>query len=268
MNRDELRPMFRTPDIPVAPKRKFDEASYEEEKEWLERKAEGIILRSETDGGVFLAVGTAALIAMVLGGFIGIYITLFTGNWLYTIIPFTIVFLVALFFLKSSFSTVELDPEKKMFLYEGTISLGGEFRSTRYRGPYQVIEGTLLVRFKRFFVFKSKPFVRFMTGSGYLRMNYKPEEEQEFLEKWQELGVLNLEEMRMALLNKPIREGPGYMVYYETQFDRSEFKAEIRAQRAAEKQQEEIDKQIQKQKLVEQSKKFSSQEEDDKIHID
>jgi len=250
--------MFRSPDIPTVEREEFDEEKYQEEKLWLERKQAGKILSSETDGGILLATGASFLLALVIGGTVGTMIAFFTRSFWGVIIPVVLVFTISFYFLRGNFSKLEIDPERGLILYEGNISLGGELRSTRYRGSYKIIESTLLVRFIRYKFFKSKPFIRLMTKSGYMRINFNPEEEHEFLEALAELGLLTIEQLQSALKQPIVREGPGYVVYYEKKFDRSEFYAELKRKRQAEKDQEKIQKRIKRQQLIEKSKKFDA----------
>ena len=141
--------MFRTPDIPLTPRKEFNKDEYEEELIWLKRKNDGIIKSSITSGGWVLALTTSLLLSFVFGGIIGSMIAYFTRNFISLIIPPIIVLFISIYFLKGNFSIIDIDSQRKLLLYEGNIMLGGEFRSTRYRGPIDVIEKTYVVKIKR-----------------------------------------------------------------------------------------------------------------------
>ena len=57
--------MFRTPDIPLKPRKEFNKDEYEEELIWLKRKNDGIIKSSITSGGWVLALTTSLLLSFV-----------------------------------------------------------------------------------------------------------------------------------------------------------------------------------------------------------
>ena len=252
--------MFRTPDIPLKPRKEFNKDEYEEEVIWLKRKNDGIIKSSITSGGWVLALTTSLLLSFVFGGIIGSMIAYFTRNFISLIIPPIIVLFISIYFLKGNFSIIDIDSERKLLLYEGNIMLGGEFRSTRYRGPIDVIEKTYVVKIKRFKFLKSTPYIRFLTSSGYLRVNFNIDKEYDFLKELEKLELINIKQIQQSLISKPIKTKNNFVIYYEQSFDRSQFKEKMR-QKILEKKLLETNFQKSKyDRLVSSSKKFVNKE--------
>ncbi|MGA0276464.1 hypothetical protein EB155_03240 [archaeon] len=252
--------MFRTPDIPIKPRKEFNKDEYEEEVIWLKRKNDGIIKSSITSGGWVLALTTSLLLSFVFGGIIGSMIAYFTRNFISLIIPPIIVLFISIYFLKGNFSIIDIDSERKLLLYEGNIMLGGEFRSTRYRGPIEVIEKTYVVKIKRLKFLKSQPYIRFLTSSGYLRVNFDIDKEYDFLKELEKLELIDIKRIQKSLKNKSIKSKNGFLIYYEQSFDRSDFKKKMR-QKIQEKKLSETNFQKSKyDRLVSSSKKFVNKE--------
>ncbi len=247
--------MIRTPNIPQPEPKEFDPKTFEEEKEWLSRVKSGKITVTKTDGGYLLVLTTAMIVAIVIGGSIGALITIFTRSYTTVAISMLITFVGAVYFLKRDYASVELDPERGQFLYDGTVNFGGEPRSTRYRGPYQVVEGVYLVRLRRFRIFTSKPYIRLVTRSGYLRVNFKPDTDAEFLAILESMDLADVSEMQQALKEDPIRVESGYFLYYEKRFDRTEFFANLKKEREEERARQEEEAKRRRQELLEKSKK-------------
>lgn len=243
--------MIRTPDLPIREKKEFDSEEFEREKEWLIKKQEGKIQTSTTGGGWVLALGTAALVAFIVGGAIGALLAAIFQEFVYLLTPPITVFVIALYFIKGDFAVVDIDPESQEIFYEGAVSFGGELRSIRYRGTIEIIEGSQLVRLKSF-LGKSRFYLRFVTRSGYLRVEYKPDTEMKFLKSFEKVGLLELEFVKAATKQDPIRETETAFIYYETKFDRTEFYTRVKQEKEEEKRKLEVERRIKRQQALNQ----------------
>jgi hypothetical protein len=99
-----------------------------------------------------------------------------------------------------------------------------------------------------------------VTRSGYLRVNFQTEEEHDFLGLLENLGLIDLELMKSALLEDPIRVEESYEVYFEKRFDRSEFFAEFKKQKDEEKRLKIEKQKLKRQELLDKSKNISEKE--------
>lgn len=243
--------MLRTPKLPEKKKHEFDPITFEREKNWLKKRIDGKLVSSKTSGSWWLVIWTAMIFAFIIGGSIGALFASFLGNINILYFCLILVFTISTIFLRHDYAKIEFDIEERTMLYEGIVNYGGEDRSVRYMGPIEVIEGTQLVKHHRF----KKKFIRFTTRSGYLRVSYKPNTEDDFLETLEFLGLINLNNAKETLLKlEPIKRSNEWNVYYEEVFDRSEFFAKMKKEKAEKEKKDELVKKVRRDLLIARSK--------------
>ena len=126
--------------------------------------------------------------------------------------------------------------------------------------PIDVIEKTHVVKIKRLKILKSQPYIRFLTSSGYLRVNFNINKEYDFLKELEKLQLIDIKQIQKSLKNKPIKSKNNFLIYYEQSFDRSDFKKKMR-QKIQEKKLSETNFQKSKyDRLISSSKKFVNKE--------
>ncbi len=220
--------MLRRPKIKEREFKEFDQKLFQEEVRWLTRIKEGKVLTSISSFDLYPAFFTASIFAFLFGLTMGIAITYFTKNilWflLFPVFTFSLVFYLSL----KPYSTVHIDTEENKMQYEGIIMYAGDERTANYRGPIDVIDKTQIIQMKR----PKRFHIRFVTNSGYMRLNFRPEEDSEFLLRLQDLDLLDLEQIKSNITNDEVlKMSNNVKIYYEKSFDRSEFKKILKEKR-------------------------------------
>lgn len=244
--------MLRRPKIEEREPREFDEELFQEELMWLKKVKDGKVLTSITPPEIYPAFFNAIIFTFILGITLGTALTYYTHNLFWIgLLPITI-FAIVFYFSLQPYSTLHLDVKEEVFQYEGTIMYAGDEMKTRYRGSVKIIDKLQVIKHQRW----NRINIRFITNSGYLKMNFNKKEDLDFLNGMEQLKLLNLAEIDDAITaNTVLHQSGPWNIIYEREFDRTEFKKHMKEERQR-KQQERLKAQEEKKRqLIEKSEK-------------
>ncbi|MCY3411142.1 MAG: hypothetical protein INQ03_05830 [Candidatus Heimdallarchaeota archaeon] len=219
------------PKIKEREPKEFDEQLYKEELDWLTRIKEEKVKVSTTPAEIYPALFSASVAAFFIGLTVGATLSAFSASIIWLLILPVVIFIITFYLALKPYSIIAFDLHRNIFQYKGLIQFAGDEHNSNFRGPIEVIEGTQVIRHKRF----KKIFIRFITNSGYMRMNYHPTQDNQILARLEELDLINLQEVEQALDQQVIiSHSNSFYVVYEKKFDRSDFKQEMAAKKKEE----------------------------------
>lgn len=243
--------MFFRPKVGKLEEKVFDQEVYQQELKWLTKIKNGEILETKTSPEKLPAIMIAIIATILLGGTTGAMISVFAKNILPALIIPPIVFIIAFYLSLKPYSNFFIDLTESLMEYSGGMMFAGDDKKVNYRGPIEVIEGTQLIQHSK----SKKTYIRFLTNSGYMRVNHDVEEDLNILKRLEDLQLLNLEEMQMSLQTKTeVKRSRQWIVRYEKLFDRSEFKHKLREGKKIAEEQKKIDLEDKRKKLIARSK--------------
>lgn len=243
--------MFFRPKVGKLEEKVFNQETYEQELKWLTKIKNGEILETKTSPEKLPAIMTAIIATLFLGGTTGAMISVFAKSILPALIIPPIAFLIAYYLSLKPYSNFFIDLTESLMEYNGGMLFAGEVKRVNYRGPIEVIEGTQLIQHSR----SKKAYIRFLTNSGYMRINHDVGADLNILKRLEELQLLNFEEMQMDLQKKTeIKRSKQWIVRYEKLFDRSEFKQKLREGKKRAEEKRKIDLEEKRKKLIAKSK--------------
>ena len=242
---------LKKPKIKPREKREFDQDLFQQEVRWLTRIKEGKTAHSSTPAELIPALFSAAIITIFAGMTTGAMISYFAQNLVWFVLISAITFVISFLFSLRPYAELHLDLEEDRMQYEGSIMYAGDERKVNYRGSYQVIDGVQLVRHST----SRKLFIRFLTNSGYMRINYNPTVDEKMFIRFEELGVLDRQKLEEAKeKGEVLKKISNWHVLFEEKFDRTEFKNQLKEQREQERIKEEEAKEEKRRMLLEKSK--------------
>ena len=202
--------------IPKEPKkRKFDPEKFKLQKTWAGKEKNNEIIKITTPpenlresllGSFLITVPIASVLSILF-----IYITQFLF-WIP--IFFFPVFGILLYKFRSPYSIFEMDRNSDIIRYKGIIEKSGESFNIDYIGSSDIFKSVEVVGRGR----SKKKFVRFTTNSGYLRILFLNDEDNEIVNRLSELAFLKTKD----IAEKSLKKQKNWHVFYYNSIDRKE----------------------------------------------